>query len=193
VSSSLPPIEINPAPDNDDGGGGDPSRSPHLIEIPVTNTGDRPIQVGSHYPFLETNPALLFDRKLSLGRRLNVPSGASVRFEPGETKTVTLVNIGGDRNVVCGNGLTDGPAHPDRWDEIEARMKRKEAADGVVFGNAPLSNDGDPSSVPRGRPHLVPRSAYSDAYGPTAGDRLRLGDTSPLLRIESDLTHHGDK
>ncbi|MBV5332316.1 urease subunit beta, partial [bacterium] len=76
--------------------------------------------------FLETNPALVFDRKLSLGRRLNVPSGASVRFEPGESKTVTLVSLGGDNNVVCGNGLTGGKADLSRWDEIEGRMNARE-------------------------------------------------------------------
>ena len=57
-----------------------------LVECSVTNTGDRPIQVGSHYHFLETNAALVFDRGLAYGRRLNVPSGSSVRFEPGESK-----------------------------------------------------------------------------------------------------------
>jgi urease beta subunit len=61
-----------------------------LIELPITNTGDRPIQVGSHYHFIETNAQLSFDREQSYGRRLNVPAGASVRFEPGETKTVTV-------------------------------------------------------------------------------------------------------
>ena len=78
--------------------------------------------------FLETNPALVFNRKLSLGRRLNVPSGASVRFEPGEQKTVTLVSLGGKQNVVCGNGLTGGVANvgdEEQWNEIEKRMKDK--------------------------------------------------------------------
>ena len=71
-----------------------------LIELTVTNTGDRPIQVGSHYAFVETNPALEFDRKAAIGRRLNVPSGASVRFEAGESKPVTLVELAGERKVV---------------------------------------------------------------------------------------------
>ena len=59
------------------------------IELAVMNSGDGPIQVGSHYAFTETNRVLLFDRAVSIGTRLSVPSGASVRFEPGETKTVT--------------------------------------------------------------------------------------------------------
>ncbi|HUJ60679.1 MAG TPA: urease subunit gamma [Kofleriaceae bacterium] len=61
------------------------------VELAVTNTGDRPIQVGSHYPFAETNAALAFDRAAAAGKRLDVPAGTAVRFEPGESKTVTLV------------------------------------------------------------------------------------------------------
>lgn len=174
VSSSLGEIEINPKSAEEEGG------EMHLIEIPVTNTGDRPIQVGSHYPFIETNPALLFDRRLSLGRRLNVPSGSSVRFEPGETKTVTLVSLGGKKNVVCGNGLTGGIASSDRWEEIEKRMDGR-------FGNAPLE------TTVEGKPFTLSRTAYSDAYGPTAGDRILLGDTSLLLRIEKDYTTYGEE
>ena len=65
------------------------------IRLPVTNQGDRPIQVGSHYPFVETNRALSFDRAAARGRRLDIPAGTAVRFEPGETKTVDLVAIDG--------------------------------------------------------------------------------------------------
>jgi len=77
-----------------------------LIEISVTNTGDRPIQVGSHYAFLETNKALEFDRLEAIGKRLNIPSGTSVRFEPGETKTITLVDIGGTQKNCIGKSIT---------------------------------------------------------------------------------------
>ncbi|MBX3747623.1 MAG: urease subunit gamma [Verrucomicrobiae bacterium] len=79
------------------------------IELPVTNLGDRPVQVGSHYHFIETNPRLEFDREKAYGRRLHIPAGTAVRFEPGETRTVTLVNIGGDRVIRGGNGLASGP------------------------------------------------------------------------------------
>lgn len=81
------------------------------INLPVSNRGDRPIQVGSHYPFFETNKALSFDRKQAFGLRLNIPSGTSVRFEPGETKTVSLVEIGGRRIVRGANALIDGSVH----------------------------------------------------------------------------------
>jgi urease subunit beta len=65
----------------------------------VTNSGDRPIQVGSHYHFFETNPALMFDRKKARGMRLDIAAGTAVRFEPGQTRDVTLVALGGKRGL----------------------------------------------------------------------------------------------
>jgi len=67
--------------------------------LAVTNTGDRPIQVGSHYHFFETNDALAFDRKVAYGCRLNIAAGTAVRFEPGQSRTVELVALAGDRKV----------------------------------------------------------------------------------------------
>jgi len=78
------------------------------VTMEVTNRGDRPIQVGSHYPFFETNPALDFDRAGAFGFRLNIPSGAAVRFEPGESKVVELVEIAGEKMVYGAHGLTSG-------------------------------------------------------------------------------------
>lgn len=75
------------------------------IRLAATNTGDRPIQVGSHYHFVETNPALKFDRAAAYGKRLDIPAGTAVRFEPGETKTVALVAIAGRRVIVGGNNF----------------------------------------------------------------------------------------
>jgi urease subunit beta len=69
------------------------------ISVQVANTGDRPIQVGSHYHFYETNPALSFDREQARGFRLDIAAGTAVRFEPGQTRTVTLVEIAGDKTV----------------------------------------------------------------------------------------------
>jgi urease subunit beta len=74
----------------------------------VKNTGDRPIQVGSHYHFFEVNRALVFDRDVARGMRLNIPAGAAVRFEPGEEKEVTLVDFAGARRVFGHNGLING-------------------------------------------------------------------------------------
>ncbi|MEV4347191.1 urease subunit beta [Actinoplanes sp. NPDC049596] len=78
--------------------------------LSVRNTGDRPIQVGSHYHFFEVNRALGFDRAAALGMRLNVPSGQSIRFEPGDERDVDLVEFGGSARVVGFSGLLDGAA-----------------------------------------------------------------------------------
>ena len=88
------PIEIN---------AGRPTR-----RLEVANTGDRPVQVGSHFHFLEVNRCLAFDRVAAYGMRLNIASGTAVRFEPGDTVEVELVAIGGDRVVIGLNRLVDG-------------------------------------------------------------------------------------
>lgn len=74
----------------------------------VTNSGDRPIQVGSHYHFFETNPALLFDRQAGHGMRLDIPAGTAIRFEPGQEREVTLVALGGRRHVYGHRGAVMG-------------------------------------------------------------------------------------
>jgi urease subunit gamma/beta len=80
-----------------------------VTTLPVTNEGTRPIQVGSHYHFVETNQVLLFDRADAYGKRLDIPAGTAIRFEPGETKEVHLVEIAGARIIHGGNNLADGP------------------------------------------------------------------------------------
>jgi urease subunit beta len=79
-----------------------------VTEIEVANTGDRPIQVGSHYHFAETNPALRFDRAAARGQRLDIPAGTAVRFEPGQSRRVTLVPYSGARIVHGFRGETEG-------------------------------------------------------------------------------------
>ncbi|AFZ50285.1 urease, beta subunit [Dactylococcopsis salina PCC 8305] len=88
-------------------------------QIRVANEGDRPIQVGSHYHFFEVNRALKFDRKKALGFRLDIPAGTAVRFEPGDTKEVTLVALGGDKTVIGLNNLVNG--------NCQEEMARKQA------------------------------------------------------------------
>jgi urease subunit gamma/beta len=78
------------------------------VTLVVINTGDRPVQVGSHYHFFEVNRALRFDRAAAFGLRLDIPSGTAVRFEPGEEKEVTLTAFGGQQQVLGLNGLTEG-------------------------------------------------------------------------------------
>lgn len=83
-------------------------------KITVSNTGDRPIQVGSHFHFFEVNKALEFDRKVAFGMRLDIASGTAVRFEPGEEKEVTLVEIGGRKEIHGFSGLTEGNISDDK-------------------------------------------------------------------------------
>jgi urease subunit beta len=91
--------------------GGDHALNPgrRTATVVVANTADRPIQVGSHYHFAETNGALQFDRKAAHGMRLNIASGTAVRFEPGQQRTVELVDFAGDRKVYGFRGLVQGP------------------------------------------------------------------------------------
>src|SRR6267378_3043571 len=89
-----PPLELN-------------AGRPTVI-LEVNNTGDRPVQVGSHYHFFEVNRALVFDRESAYGMRLDLPAGTAVRFEPGEIKTVQLVELAGERQMFGGSGLVMG-------------------------------------------------------------------------------------
>ena len=77
--------------------------------ITVSNSGDRPVQVGSHYHFFETNKALIFEREITLGMRLDIPAGTAIRFEPGDTTEVKLVPYSGYRNAFGFNALINGP------------------------------------------------------------------------------------
>ena len=79
------------------------------VSLEVSNTGDRPVQVGSHYHFAETNAALVFDRAAARGFRLNIPAGTAVRFEPGQRRTVELVALAGSRAVYGFTGAVMGP------------------------------------------------------------------------------------
>ena len=85
------------------------NRGRAVARVVVRNTGDRPIQVGSHYHFFEVNKALEFDRRAAYGMRLDIPAGTAIRFEPGEEMEVPLVALGGARSVYGHNGLVNGP------------------------------------------------------------------------------------
>jgi urease beta subunit len=91
------------------------------VALTVANTGDRPIQVGSHFHFFEANKALRFDRAQAFGMRLNIPAGTAVRFEPGDEKPVTLVELGGAREVYGLNALTEGSTAEGRRAEAVKR------------------------------------------------------------------------
>ena len=103
------------------------------MKMIVANTGDRPIQVGSHFHFFEANRALRFDRAGAFGKHLNMPAGTAARFEPGEEKQIELVAIAGGRMVFGLNGLTDGPLD-DRENREKAHARAAES--GFMPGEA---------------------------------------------------------
>jgi urease subunit gamma/beta len=136
--SFLPVPELSafkPLPDSGEVGGVTPlegeielNAGRETVSLPITNLGDRPIQVGSHYHFIETNPSLRFDRGKSYGKRLDIPAGTAVRFEPGETKTVKLVEIAGKKVIRGGNNLANGKVSVPGKKAALKRVKAKEFA-----------------------------------------------------------------
>lgn len=99
------------------------------ISLEVINKGDRPIQVGSHFHFFETNKKLCFDRAKAFGKRLDIPSGTSVRFEPGESKSVNLIDFGGNKRVFGFNDLTNAQINADSKNDALKKAKEKKFID----------------------------------------------------------------
>jgi urease subunit beta len=112
--------------------------------VTVANTGDRPVQVGSHFHFFEANAALAFDREAAFGRRLNVPAGTAVRFEPGDEQTVELVDIGGKRRAHGMNGMVNGSVDGDPAEALERLRAAGFRDSGAV--DAGDAEDADPST-----------------------------------------------
>lgn len=106
------------------------------MRIPVRNTGDRAVQVGSHFHFFEVNRALSFDRPRTLGMRLNIPAGQTIRFEPGDEKDVELVDYGGMRRVIGFNGLTEGSVTARATAELAVEQARGLGFTGAAEGSA---------------------------------------------------------
>ncbi|KAL5526948.1 URE1 [Sanghuangporus sanghuang] len=152
------------------------------VKLKVTNNGDRPVQIGSHYHFIETNSALIFDRGKAYGKRLDIPAGTAVRFEPGDTKTVTLVSIAGHKIISGGNLLASGVVDFGRTGDIVAALVQK------GFSHTP-----EPGALELSMDTSVARETYVSMFGPTVGDRVRLGDTSLWIEVEKDLTVYGDE
>ncbi|KAL8269121.1 hypothetical protein R6Q59_002919 [Mikania micrantha] len=157
------------------------------VKIKVTNNGDRPIQVvGSHYHFIEVNPCLIFDRRKSYGMRLNIPAGTATRFEPGDAKSITLVRIGGNQVIKGGNGIADNLTNDSNVKTV------MESVIARGFGN---STDTSTSVIVEGSPlaSKISREAYANMYGPTVGDKIRLGDTDLFAQVEKDFAVYGDE
>ncbi|ORY99548.1 urea amidohydrolase alpha subunit [Absidia repens] len=152
------------------------------ISLTVTNHGDRAIQVGSHYHFIEANASLHFNRALAYGMRLDIPAGSAVRFEPGDFKTVTLVEIGGNKVITGGNNLASGPVDLINLPSIVENL--------VLAG---FMHDANTPLLPNAPPYTLDREYYVDHFGPTTDDLVRLGDTDLWARIEKDYTVYGDE
>lgn len=152
-------------------------------QIKVTNNGDRPIQVGSHYHFIETNKQLAFDRAQAYGKRLDIAAGTAIRFEPGETKTVQLVEIAGNKVIKGGNNLASGKVDASQVEEI---IKKLTAAHFTHIAAKAVES----STL---KPFSLSREAYSAMFGPTTGDKVRLGSTSLWIQVENDFTVYGDE
>ncbi|WWC87657.1 urease [Kwoniella dendrophila CBS 6074] len=161
------------------------------IYLEVKNLGDRPIQVGSHYPFLETNPYLLFDRIKSFGFRLNIPSGTAIRFEPGEKKTINLIEfsaaatVAGNKKIFGGSGLSSSISsikdEKERNDTLEKLLTEK----GFKHKNQEIVKDAEIVEMDR--------EVYASMFGPTTGDKVQLADTDLWVEVEKDFTVYGDE
>ncbi|KAG5354148.1 hypothetical protein C0989_007512 [Termitomyces sp. Mn162] len=140
------------------------------------------LRVGSHYHFIETNAALSFDRGLAYGKRLDIPAGTAVRFEPGDAKTVTLCSIAGKKIITGGNNLASGLVEYNRIDEIVNNLLQK------GFSHIP-----EPGALEVSVDTEISRETYISMFGPTVGDRVRLGDTDLWIEVEYDETPYGDE
>ncbi|KAH9308665.1 hypothetical protein KI387_036576 [Taxus chinensis] len=158
------------------------------INLTVTNTADRPIQVGSHYNFIEANPFLRFDREKAYGMRLNIPAGTAMRFETGDEIPVTLVSIGGNQIIQGGNRIANGPVDYSRLPQImldaHARGFLHERETDTIEG---ITSENDDVT------YKISREKYANLYGPTKGDKIKLGDTELYAEVESDFTVYGDE
>ncbi|KAL3222726.1 hypothetical protein MRX96_000617 [Rhipicephalus microplus] len=148
-----------------------------IYSIRAVNTSDRPIQVGSHYPFIETNKYLVFDREKAYGMRLNIPAGMAIRFEPGDARNVPLVEISGSKIVRGGNNLCDGEVSNRNLPLVMERVRAR------GFGHRKQEQ------VHASKPHKMSRADYIASFGPTVGDRTHV----LVIEVEKDYTHYGDE
>lgn len=139
--------------------------------------------MGSHYSFIEVNPKLEFDRIRSYGYHLDIAAGTSTRFEPGDSKTVNLVAIGGLRTIHGGSSIATGVIDSSRVAQILRRMEQE--------GFLHKAEESSPQIALK--PFAMERSDYVSMYGPTLGDVVRLGATDLWVKIEKDFSSYGDE
>ncbi|KAF5228104.1 hypothetical protein FAUST_11324 [Fusarium austroamericanum] len=153
------------------------------VIITVTNKGTRAVHVGSHFHFMDTNPDLNFDREKAYGYHLDLPAGEFLRFEPNEPKSVTLVQIGGSKVIQGGSGLAKGPVNRHNAQNILQQLQQ------AGYRHSPEATE-EKDFI---QPCSISRGAYASAYGPTAGDLIRLGSTDLWAKVEKDYTSYGDE
>lgn len=168
------------------------------ILINVTNTCTKPIRVGSHYNFIETNKMLTFDRQATFGMRLNIPSGDYIEFEPNTEQIVPLIHISGSRVVQGGNHLVDGEINDENLKKTMKKISKR------AFGNIEQEKVFEQTDYERVNKEFLinmptnwfielPRDVYIKKYGPTIGDRIYLGDLNLICEIEKDFTNYGNE
>eukprot|EP00835_Amoeboradix_gromovi_P006794 NODE_889_length_3425_cov_0.118761.p1 type:complete len:600 gc:universal NODE_889_length_3425_cov_0.118761:3150-1351(-) len=140
--------------------------------LQVLNTGDRPIQIGSHFPFAESNSNLSFNRLSAVNMHLDIPSGTSIRFEPGQDKLVQLCLFGGLCKVTGANLITPS-------------LLKRVVPEGYLHTDTP--------PLPSIKPCQLSHAEYAGLYGPTVDDSIRLGDTNLIIKITKDYTVYGDE
>ena len=156
-----------------------------MCVVEVNNTGDRPVQIGSHFHFFEVNRALVFDRAAAYGMRLDLPAGTAVRFEPGEIKTVQPGRPGR-----AARRSTAAAAWSWARSTIPPSKQRSLDADAQQAG---FGEQRQPVRRCQRMSVKLSRAAYAGHYGPTAGDRIRLADTELIIEIEKDFTVYGEE
>ncbi|KAI7763483.1 hypothetical protein LZL87_010548 [Fusarium oxysporum] len=153
------------------------------VRLTVTNKGTRAVHIGSHFHFMETNPDLDFDREKAYGYHLDLPAGEFLRFEPNEPKAVTLVQIGGSRIIQGGSGYAKGPVDLSKLQKILQQLQE------AGYRHSPEESTKNETV----QPCSISREKYASAYGPTTGDRIRLGSTDLWVKVERDYTFYGDE
>ncbi len=159
----------------------------------VTNLGDRPIQVGSHFHFFEVNKLLQFDRQAAYAKRLNIPSGTAVRFEPGEEKTVALIAYKGAQKVVGFNGLVNSCANEANLAGAVQKLASDSFGDKKASAGEATANKSGSVSHETKSGCKISGHDYAHMFGPTTGDKVRLADTELFIEVERDYTNYGDE
>ncbi|RNA43460.1 urease isoform X1 [Brachionus plicatilis] len=157
--------------------------------LSVTNPSNELIKIGSHFNLIEANKALQFDRNLAFGKRLNIPSGDWIEFEPKTTKIVPIIKIAGLKVIKGGNYLVDGKINDDLLKKTLKKLNKKSFAN----KHQEEIKINEENQLMIDKYSKIPREIYIKKYGPTRGDKIKLADTNLVIEIEKDFTIYGDE